>query len=156
MDTRSPEQRRRIMQSVGRKDTGAEVAVRRLLHRLGYRYRLHVGTLPGKPDIAFAPRRRVVFVHGCFWHGHGCKKGQLPKSNQAYWQPKIESNKSRDASVQARLEADGWRVLTVWECQTKDDIGLSAELSSFLGAPKFRSTPETMSAKLSRQRAGAS
>ena len=106
-DTRTKVQRRRIMQSVGQKNTGPEWSVRRLLHRLGYRYRLHRKDLPGTPDIVFPSRRKAIFVHGCYWHGHGCKKGRLPKSNLDYWSPKIDSNKERDRRKQSELEAAG-------------------------------------------------
>jgi DNA mismatch endonuclease (patch repair protein) len=133
-DTRTPEQRRRIMQSVKTKDTTPEWAVRRLLHRLGYRYRLHVRELPGKPDMVFPGRKKIVFVHGCYWHGHGCKIGRLPKSRLDYWEPKIEANKARDAARQAELEALGWSVLTVWQCETKHLAELEGRLRQFLDA----------------------
>lgn len=117
MDTRTPEQRTRIMRSVGQKDTSAEMTVRRGLHSLGYRYRLHPATLPGRPDLAFPSRRKAVFVHGCFWHGHDCVKGRLPKSRPEYWGPKIEANKARDARVLGELESSGWGSLVVWQCE---------------------------------------
>src|SRR4051794_6915666 len=96
MDTRSPEQRRRIMQSVRTKGTGAELAIRRKLHRLGYRFRVNDRSLPGSPDLVFTARKRVIMVHGCFWHGHDCPKGRAPKSKLEYWEPKIASNQWRD------------------------------------------------------------
>jgi len=108
------------------------MVVRRLLHRLGYRYRLHRKKLPGKPDLVFPSRRKVVFVHGCFWHGHGCSKGQLPKSKLDYWAPKIVGNKKRDERNCAELEAMGWRVLTVWQCETEDTNALKHKLTAFL------------------------
>lgn len=131
-DTRSPEQRRRIMQSVGTKDTGPEWIVRRWLHSHGYRYRLHPKTLPGRPDIVLPGRRLAIFVHGCFWHSHGCDKGRAPKSKLDYWGPKLEANRERDARKAAELEALGWRVLTIWQCETKDDDTLSAILLPML------------------------
>ena len=111
MDTRTPVQRRRIMQAVKSMHTKPEMAVRRLLHRMGYRYRLHRKDLPGRPDIAFGSRRKAVFVHGCFWHGHGCAKGRLPKSRLDYWQPKIAQNVERDRTKREQLEALGWDFL---------------------------------------------
>lgn len=132
VDTRTPQQRRRIMQSVGTLDTGPEMVVRRLLHRLGYRYRLHSGKLPGHPDLVFPARRKVVFVHGCFWHGHGCAKGRLPKSRLDYWAPKIERNRQRDASVLTRLSDLGWQALVVWQCETQDLKSLERKLLKFI------------------------
>jgi DNA mismatch endonuclease (patch repair protein) len=136
-DTRSPAQRRAIMQAVRGKDTAPEYIVRRLLHRLGYRYRLHAHALPGRPDVVFPSRRKAVFVHGCFWHGHGCVIGQPPKSRLDYWLPKLERNKERDAANRAQLEALGWSVLTVWQCGTRKTEALEADLRAFLGSPKI-------------------
>jgi DNA mismatch endonuclease, patch repair protein len=132
-DTRTPEQRRRIMQSVGTKDTGPEMIVRRIAHGLGYRYRLHRRDLPGTPDLVFVSRRKVIMVHGCFWHGHGCTKGRLPKSRQDYWGSKIARNRSRDAVVALRLKDLGWEVLTLWQCETRDLGALADRISAFLG-----------------------
>lgn len=131
-DTRTKDQRRRIMQAVGQKDTGPEMTVRRTLHRLGYRYRLHRKDLPGKPDIVFPGRRKAIFVHGCFWHGHGCRYGRPPKSRPEYWLPKLERNKERDAENVEALKSLGWETLTVWQCETKDIDTLTAELVDFL------------------------
>jgi len=132
VDTRTPQQRRRIMQSVGTVDTGPEMIVRRLLHRLGYRYRLHSSKLPGRPDLIFPAKRKAVFVHGCFWHGHGCAKGQLPKSRLDYWGPKIERNRQRDANVLASLAELKWQTLVVWQCEAKDLKRLKRKLLNFL------------------------
>jgi DNA mismatch endonuclease (patch repair protein) len=121
------------MQSVGTKNTGPEWIVRRMLHSAGYRYRLHVRDLPGKPDLVFPKRKAAVFVHGCFWHSHGCAKGQPPKSKLEYWGPKLEANRLRDERQQVELEQLGWRVLTVWQCQTKDEHSLLQRLRKFLG-----------------------
>lgn len=134
-DTRTPEQRRRIMQSVGTANTGPEMTVRRLLHRLGYRYRLHPRKLPGRPDIVFPGRLGAIFVHGCFWHNHGCVKGRAPKSKLDYWGPKLEANKERDARNEAGLRGLGWDVLTVWQCETADAEVLESTLAGFLGPP---------------------
>ncbi|MGQ0589831.1 MAG: very short patch repair endonuclease [Sphingosinicella sp.] len=135
MDTRSREQRSRIMASVGTKDTGPELAVRKLLHRLGYRYRLHRKDLPGRPDIVFPGRRLALFVHGCFWHGHDCPKGRLPKSRPEYWAPKIARNLERDAENRRDLGALGWRSATLWQCELKDRESLEDKLRELLGPP---------------------
>jgi DNA mismatch endonuclease (patch repair protein) len=107
--------------------------VRRIAHGLGLRYRLHQKRLPGTPDLVFPKHRAVVFVHGCFWHGHGCPKGQLPKSRLDFWTSKIQHNRHRDAESVARLRCDGWQVLTIWQCETKDAKRLGAVLSKFFG-----------------------
>ena len=120
------------MQSVKGKDTAPEMAVRSLLHRLGYRFRLHRRDLPGTPDIVLPGRRAAIFVHGCFWHGHGCSIGRLPKSKLDYWQPKIEANRARDVRKRVELEAAGWRVAEVWQCELKDVELLGARLRAFL------------------------
>lgn len=124
------------MRAVKSKDTAPEMIVRRLVHRLGYRYRLHRKGLPGKPDLVFAGRRKIIFVHGCFWHGHDCKRGaRPPKENTDYWGPKIHKNVERDARNQVELCELGWDVLTVWECETKaaDRTALEQRLTEFLG-----------------------
>lgn len=136
MDTRSPEQRSRIMQSVRTADTGPEWTVRRLLHACGYRYRLHLKTLPGRPDVAFPGRKKVIFVHGCFWHGHGCSKGRLPRSRLDYWVPKLETNKLRDLRNVEQLRSLGWESLIVWQCETADTEALLKRLTAFLAEPK--------------------
>lgn len=136
-DTRTPDQRRRIMRSVKTKDTGPELVVRRVLSRLGYRYRLHRRDLPGTPDVAFIGRKKAVFVHGCFWHSHGCPKGQPPKSKGDYWKPKLDANRARDQRNIAALEARGWSVLVIWQCQLTDIAALEGSLIEFLGKPIF-------------------
>ena len=108
------------------------MCVRRILHRLGYRYALHRRALPGRPDLVFAARRKVVFVHGCFWHGHVCRKGRLPTSRVDYWSEKIHKNKARDARNVNDLQADGWDVCIVWECETSDRDSLTRRLVHFL------------------------
>lgn len=120
------------MQAVKTKDTGPEMIVRRMLHSHGYRYRLHRKDLPGRPDIVFKGRYKAIFVHGCFWHGHGCPKGKLPKSKLNYWQPKIEQNKARDTRNIAELEAAGWQVLVIWQCETADSQTLWHRLQEFV------------------------
>ncbi|PRD40635.1 very short patch repair endonuclease [Phyllobacterium phragmitis] len=133
METRTPGQRRRIMQSVGQKDTGPEMLVRRALHKLGYRYRLHAKDLPGRPDMVFPGKRKAIFVHGCFWHGHDCAKGKLPKSRPEYWIPKIEANKARDERVIDELKKLGWDVIVIWQCQTKSLPVTIENVVDFLG-----------------------
>ncbi|MEE7475884.1 very short patch repair endonuclease [Methylobacterium hispanicum] len=135
MDTRTPEQRRRIMQSVGQKNTGPEIVVRRIAHALGYRFRLHRKDLPGRPDLVFPGRHKVVFVHGCYWHGHGCPKGRLPKSKPEFWVPKIEGNKARDERAEQALVDLGWETLTLWQCETKTPEVIETKLREFLGPP---------------------
>ena len=102
-------------------------------HAMGYRYRLHRQDIPGKPDIAFRSRHKVIFVHGCFWHQHsGCRQGRLPKSNADYWLPKLQRNMERDQIALGKLAASGWKVLVVWECETKDVLALANKVKRFL------------------------
>lgn len=121
-----------MMAAVPQKDTVPEMSVRRLLHGMGFRYRLHVKGLAGRPDLVFPGRRKVVFVHGCFWHGHDCSKGELPKSNVKFWQDKIETNKERDANAVSELEGSGWAVRIVWQCELGDPERLGNGLAEFL------------------------
>jgi DNA mismatch endonuclease (patch repair protein) len=126
-------ERSRIMRAVKGRDTKPEKAVRHLLHRLGYRYRLHLASLPGKPDLAFPGRQAVIFVHGCFWHGHECRRGaRTPKDNRGYWVGKIARNQRRDEAHIGQLTRSGWRVHIVWECETKDQAALQRRLVEFL------------------------
>jgi len=136
-DTRSPEQRRRIMQSVKTKNTGPELALRKALFAAGYRFRLHRRDLPGSPDIALPGRKKIVLVHGCFWHGHSCSKGRASKSRLDYWGPKLEANKARDARNLRDLHALGWDTTVVWQCELADMDGLLARLGTFLGKPSI-------------------
>ena len=123
MDTMTPEQRHRVMVANKSKDTKPEVAVRRLLHALGYRFRIHRKELPGKPDIVLPKYRTVIFVHGCFWHQHeGCKAASTPASHVEFWQKKFAANRARDARVQEELESMGWKVITIWECEVKEVV----------------------------------
>ena len=138
MDTRTPEQRRRIMQAVKSENTGPELLVRGLLHRMGYRYRLHRRDLPGSPDIAFVSHRKAIFVHGCFWHGHDCPKGRLPKSRLDYWRPKLDKNRERDRKREEELRSLGWAVLVVWQCETVDLEALGRRLQAFVGVRRYR------------------
>ena len=122
------------MAKIGGKDSAIEMRVRRLLFSLGYRYRLHVATLPGKPDIVFPGRRKVIFIHGCFWHRHeGCKRAAVPDQNAEFWQRKIARNVVRDNTVQRQLIGAGWGVLVVWGCEVKaNSDDLSNRLHQFL------------------------
>lgn len=120
------------MQAVKQKDTKPEMAVRRLLFSLGFRYRLHRKDLPGKPDIVFPGRKKAIFIHGCYWHAHGCSKGQPPKSNLDYWGPKLEGNVQRDKAKIAELESLGWKVMVVWQCETRNFDELTARLLHFV------------------------
>ncbi len=153
MDRLTTERRSWLMSRVPSKDSAPELVVRRMLHRNGYRYRLHVAQLPGKPDIVFPRRRAVVFVHGCFWHGHGCRIGQLPKSRPEFWVPKLTRNRERDIAATHALEALGWRVATIWQCEIKDVEALGHRLGQFLNQPtNLRSTLPTKATMLASQR----
>lgn len=122
------------MRAVRSRDTTPEMIVRRAATALGYRYRLHKAELSGKPDLVFGPRRKVVFVHGCFWHGHDCKRGaREPKANTDYWRAKVSRNRERDKNVIAALTNEGWEVLIIWECQTQEQQSLADRLRHFLG-----------------------
>jgi DNA mismatch endonuclease, patch repair protein len=128
------EDRSRIMRAVKGRDTAPEMLVRRMVHGMGYRYRLHGKDLPGKPDLVFPSRRKVVFVHGCFWHGHQCKRGaRMPKANRDYWQAKIAGNQERDIKNQENLRNMGWQIFIIWECQMNDINNLAMEIKNFLG-----------------------
>lgn len=135
VDNRTPESRSALMSRIRGRNTAPEMIVRRLLHSLGYRFRLHRGDLPGTPDIVFPSRRKIVFVHGCFWHAHGCRIGRPPKSRPEFWLPKLERNRAKDDRNRRQLRALGWSVLTVWQCQTKAEEKLRQRLISFLGPP---------------------
>jgi DNA mismatch endonuclease (patch repair protein) len=131
MDTLSPKERSDRMRRVRSKDTKLELAVRRLIHSMGYRYRLHVRQLPGCPDLVFPRRKKVIFIHGCFWHRHeGC--GRLPKSRLDFWKPKLEDNRLRDLANQAKLREQGWDVLVLWECQLKNSQTIANLIRRFL------------------------
>lgn len=131
--TETPEDRRKVMQAVRGRDTGPEMTVRRMAHDMGYRYRLHRKDLPGKPDLVFPARRKVIFVHGCFWHQHDCPRGaRSPKSSRGYWIPKLNRNRERDTENVSRLESLGWQVLVIWECELKDRDAVADRLRAFL------------------------
>lgn len=135
---RQPLTRSEMMGRVRSKNTGPEKIARSLLHALGYRFRLHRRDLPGSPDIVFSARKVAIFVHGCFWHGHGCKRaGHLPKTNVDFWAKKLADNLARDARNRRALEALGWKVLTIWECELKDCDALAVYLLAQLGCYKM-------------------
>lgn len=126
------DQRSALMARVRGKDTSPEMLVRRILHGFGYRYRLHRRDLPGKPDLVFASRRKVIFVHGCFWHQHNCAKAKRPETNKRFWNDKLDRNIARDRTHMSKLGDMGWEVLVVWECQTADRERLAGRLKNFL------------------------
>ena len=132
-DTLSPELRSERMSRVRDRDSKAEMIVRRLVYSLGYRYRLHITTLPGKPDIVLSRRRKIIFLHGCFWHRHkDCALARLPKSRLDFWIPKLERNRERDIEVMRVLKDQGWSVLVVWECEVSNKARLTEKLTNFL------------------------
>lgn len=133
MDVLTPEQRSRNMSRIRSTDTKPEKRVRSLLHGMGYRFRLHVKTLPGSPDIVLPKYRTVVFVHGCFWHRHaGCKYASVPATRQEFWTAKFAENQARDRRVAELLRGEGWRVLIVWQCELRDMPTLAAHLDAAL------------------------
>ena len=132
-DVYSPEKRSSVMRLVKAAGTGPELAVRRLIWRLGGRYRLNRKDLPGKPDIVLPGRRLAIFVHGCFWHGHDCARGaRVPRANRDYWVAKVARNRTRDLAAREALAAAGWRVETVWECELKDMPNLEARAGGWI------------------------
>jgi DNA mismatch endonuclease (patch repair protein) len=121
------------MRAVKSRDTAPELIVRSLAHRMGYRFRLHCDNLPGKPDLVFPKFQKVIFVHGCFWHGHCCVRGaRVPRGNREYWLRKISGNKSRDQENVKRLAAKGWKSLVIWECNLRNEQILKAQIHKFL------------------------
>jgi len=133
VDIYTPQQRSKLMAKIHGKNTTPELVVRKLAYGLGFRYRLHYKNLPGKPDLVFPGKKKVIFVHGCFWHRHDCPKGQqLPKSRTDFWLPKLARNKERDREVQDKLASLGWEVLVIWDCQIKKSDVLIKKLKDFL------------------------
>lgn len=132
-DVFSPDERSAVMRRVKGQNTTPELKLRKLLTRLGLRYRLHRKDLPGSPDIAFMGRKVAIFMHGCFWHGHDCRRGaRQPKANAGYWTAKIGRNRARDAASLAALEALGWQAVVIWECELKDEAAVEARLRDLL------------------------
>lgn len=140
MDKLTPDRRSENMRRIRSKDTAPELAVRKLCRGIGFTgYRIYRADLPGKPDLAWIGRKKAVFVHGCFWHGHDCTEGiRKPKSNRDYWLPKIRRNKQRDAENIGALRAAGWDVLIVWECEIEKNERLSKKLQQFLSTKMRR------------------
>lgn len=132
-DFMNQSQRSAHMAKIRSKNTKPEIKLRRMLHAAGYRYRLHSQALPGRPDLVFRSRKKVIFINGCFWHGHDCPAGQrLPKSNTEFWEAKRQRNQERDARQRSELAAMGWAYLDVWECVVKDEENLLTDVSRFL------------------------
>lgn len=136
VDKISVTQRSRNMAAVPSRNTKPEKVVRSVLHSLGFRFRLHQKSLPGSPDIVLKRHNAVILVHGCFWHGHDCRRGKMPSTQQEFWIPKLVGNRERDARQAKELRALGWRVLTIWECEAKDEAKLSERLTHW-----FKVTP---------------
>ena len=135
VDKLTPEERSKNMGKIRSKDTSPEMIVRRLAHRLGYRFRLHRKDLPGKPDLIFPSRKKIIFVHGCFWHQHNarkCKIVRTPKSKKDYWIPKLQRNVERDIQHKNNLKNMGWTTLVIWECETKNPEKLAAKIIKYL------------------------
>lgn len=132
-DVFTPEERSELMARVRGKDTQPERIVRSMVHRMGYRFKLHDGRLPGRPDMVLPRHRKVIFVHGCFWHGHeGCSRSKPPSSNVDFWKKKLGANKERDIRILEELEMDGWKTLVIWECETRKREELQERLAAFL------------------------
>lgn len=132
MDTISKAERSALMARIRSKDTKPELVVRSVLHRLGFRFRIHRKDLPGKPDIVLPRHHKIILVQGCFWHGHSCALASKPKSNQEYWREKVKSNRLRDRWVKQELSRRGWTVLELWECEVRKEIGLAEKLEAFM------------------------
>ena len=138
VDVLTPQQRRFCMSRIRGKDTKPEMVVRSLVHRMGYRYRLHRRDLPGIPDMVFPRHKKIIFVHGCFWHMHRCRFGKVvPKTNAKFWQIKRKGNVDRDKRNIRKLRRMGWRVLVVWECHTRKPGRLAKKLGTFFEQPSF-------------------
>lgn len=136
VDNRTAESRSALMSRIRSVDTAPEMTVRKLVRSMGYRYRLHDKSLPGKPDLVFRGERKAIFVHGCFWHAHGCKIGLPPKSHLEFWSEKLIRNRQRDGENVLALNTLGWQVLTIWQCETKDTQQLRRLLQDFLSRPQ--------------------
>lgn len=135
-DIMAPSERSALMSRIRGVDTKPELFVRRTLHAMGYRFRTHVRELPGCPDLVFSKRRAVIFIHGCFWHRHGCSKTYSPKTRKAFWREKFVGNVSRDKQNQRLLTEAGWQVLVVWECEVESDASILERVVAFLGPPR--------------------
>lgn len=133
-DIFSPKKRSQIMKKIGPKNSKQELFIRKLIFSFGYRYRLHRKDLPGKPDLVFPKYKKVIFINGCFWHGHTCKRGKLPETNREFWKKKICGNVKRDKENYKKLKEFGWKILVVWQCEikTKNTEYLQQQIKSFL------------------------
>lgn len=132
MDTLDALRRSENMRRIRSKNTGPEIRVRKLIHKMGYRYRVHVKHLPGRPDIVFASRKKIIFVHGCFWHQHNCREGRIPGTAIAYWKPKLQRTRERDRKHVRWLNKTGWKVLILWECEIEKETALAERIQKFL------------------------
>lgn len=133
MDVFSKDKRSKIMSRVAGRDTKPELIVRSLLHRMGYRFRIHRTDLPGRPDITLPRHKKTIFVHGCFWHGHiGCPRAKRPSTNEVFWNRKLDKNMERDTENMAKLEALGWSVLVVWQCEAKNSLKLRQKIENYM------------------------
>jgi len=146
VDVLTPALRSKCMAAIRGRNTSPELKVRKIIHAMGFRYRLHCADLPGKPDIVFRKRHSIILVNGCFWHQHDFRDGRIPNSRRTYWGPKLARNVERDLQNIRKLKQMGWRVTVVWECETSDVLGLTRRISRFLSVPKR--------AKRKRSRAG--
>lgn len=143
VDTIDRRSRSRVMALVKSKNTGPEMLVRKLVFAAGYRYRIHVKNLPGSPDLTFPRRKKVIFVHGCFWHRHeGCDLARMPKSSIDFWESKLSGNKLRDARAIDALRQCGWDVMVVWECELRDPENVARAIQEFLGPPRMHVLPQ--------------
>lgn len=132
MDTLTPSQRSQRMALIHGKNTGPELEVRRIVSVMGHHYKRHPSNLPGRPDLVFGTDRKIIFVHGCFWHRHDCAMGRTPKSNVAYWKAKLDTNRKRDLRVIRALRASGWKVMVIWECNLRDKEKVSRRIEKLL------------------------
>lgn len=132
LDPLTPQQRSERMSRIRSRDTKPEMEVRRIVHSMGYRYRLRSKDIPGRPDLVFRRRKKVIFVHGCFWHQHGCNHYKEPQSRLSFWLPKLRKNVDRDLKVQSALKELGWRSLTIWECQLKEQKKIQEIIRQFM------------------------
>jgi DNA mismatch endonuclease (patch repair protein) len=131
-DPLTPAERSERMARIRNVDTKPEMIVRLLVHGMGYRYRLHARELPGNPDLVFRPRKKVIFVHGCFWHQHGCRQYRQPRTKRSFWEPKLAKNRARDVEVKRALRGRDWGVMVVWECQVRKQAVLRNRITQFL------------------------
>jgi len=132
-DVFTPEKRSQIMARISGKNTKPEIAVRKLVHSLGFRFRIHDSKLPGKPDIVLSRHRKIIFVNGCFWHGHsGCSRSKIPHTNPIFWKDKISKNIIRDERIRRKLRREGWRTMTVWQCEMGDTEKLTQRIARYL------------------------